>query len=127
MKNQFNTWDDILSFHNMTQEQFDQWCAGLEPHEVGRRECEMIVAAYNGRQLKDPLPKYGPNTLRKYSAIYKMPSEESGAGFSLSSHGVWGTNSYVGARLDFYGDECYENMIDANKKFLSHFEKMMTL
>lgn len=124
---QFNTWNDILSFHNMTQEQFDKWCEGLRPHEVGTRECEMIVAAYNGRQLDDPLPKWGPNTGWKYFGWYNMPNEASGAGFSLDYHGFGGTDSSVGARLVFFGEHASENFYDANKKFISSYEKMMTL
>lgn len=125
-RERINGWLDILDHHNHTQESFNEWCAGLRPHEVGTRECEMIVAAYNGRQLTDPLPVYGPNTGIKAYGLYEMPSP-SGAGFSLDGHDYWWSCSYVGARLAFYGDDWKENLYDANEKFLSHFEKMMTL
>ncbi len=40
-------WADILAIHNTTQEQFDQSCQGLRPHETANREVEMITEAYN--------------------------------------------------------------------------------
>ncbi len=121
-------WLDILDHHNMTQESFNEWCAGLRPHEVGTREREMIIAAYNGRQLDDPLPVWGSNTDPKYFGYYNMPEPSpSGAGFSLGGRGSWWTCSSVGARLVFFGPEAKENFYDAHEKFLSHFEKSITL
>jgi hypothetical protein len=121
-------WENILQHHGMTQETFEAMCATRRPHEVGTLECEMIIAAYNGRQLEDPLPTWGPNTDPKGQAIYNMPQgSPSGAGFSLYGHGRWRASSDVGARLVFTGPEWSENLYDAHEKFLPQFERMITL
>lgn len=87
-RERFNVWEDILSFHNMTQEQFNDWCKGLRPHEIGDRETEMIAAAYNNRQLDDPLPTWGPNTGNKGYPLFNMPTP-SGSGFSYIDYVNW--------------------------------------
>jgi len=120
----FNVWDDILKFHKMTQEEFDKWCEGLRTHEVGTRQREMIIAAYNGRQLDDPLPEYGPNTGVKYTPWFDMTSP-SGSGFAYVDFDYWWSVSFVGARLEFFGDDAYDNMLDACKKFAEYFDKSM--
>lgn len=125
-REKLNTWNDILEHHKMTQQEFDNWCNNLQPHEIGRRQEEMIVAAYNGRQLNDPLPEWGDGTIPKRYPIFKMPSA-SGSRFAFNDDDCWRSSSDVGPRQVFYGDESRENLLDAVEKFLPEYEKSRTL
>lgn len=124
-KKAFKFFSDILAFHNHTEESFKNWCAGLRPHEIGGRKEEIIVAAYNGRQLDDPLPDFEDGE-SKVCPYFKMPNR-SGAGFSYNDFAYCLTRSIVGARLLFTGPDAYENMLDAVKKFLSEYQESRTL
>ena len=125
-RERFNVFDDILKFHELTQLDFNVWCDDLRPHEIGSREVELIIAAYNGRKLDDPLPEYGDGTGTKGYPLFNMPSP-SGVGFSCDDCDLWLTISTVGARFVFFGEEWRENLIDCMSKFLPNFEKMYTL
>jgi len=118
-------WPDVLDHHNMTQTEFDKWCEGLRPHEIGAREEEMIVAAYNGRQLNDPLPDFTDGTTKGWP--WFVMGSPSGAGFRFGDYGLWLTCSYVGARLVFFGPEWKQNLLDAVEKFLPHYKNSRTL
>lgn len=126
VRTRINGWPEIFKHHKMTEKSFDEWCKDIRPHEKGTRKRELVTAAYNGRQLDDPLPKFGPNTHRKYYPWCKMPNEE-GARFAFSGNVCDISHSGVGARLVFDGEDAYENMIDAFKKFPEAFEESMTL
>jgi hypothetical protein len=120
-----NTWDDILEFHNTNSAEFKQWCENSRLHEMGGRKEEMIVAAYNGRQLNDPLPDWRDGKPKRYP-IFNMP-DASGAGFSFHDFGLWFAASCVGSRLVYFGDESLENLRDAVKKFLPEYKESRTL
>lgn len=124
-KQKLNYFSDILAFHSHTEESFSTWCESLRPHEKGQRKEELIVAAYNGRQLDDPLPDFEDGE-PKYAPYFKMP-DRSGAGFSFISYGGWRARSGVSARQLFSGPEAYENMLDAVKKYLPEYQESRTL
>lgn len=123
-----NVFDDVLKFHNLKQKTFDKMNTGLATNEVGRREVELIVAAYNNRVVidfndeveidwRDGQPKRYP--------IFNMP-DTSGRGFSFNDYGCWLSDSDVGSRQVFLGPNSIENLKDAVSKFLASYEKMLT-
>lgn len=114
-------WEDILELNNHTQESFDKWCEGLEPHEIGRREEEAIVKAYNGPHVLD----FADGTV-KICPVFRMPSS-SGARFAYHVCLRWLTYSGVGSRQLFIGPDALENMRDAVEKFLPQYERSRTL
>ena len=125
-REKFNVWGDILKHHNLTDDDFNKSCSTLRPHQIGQFEEELVVAAYNGRQIDDPLPIFGDGTGPKGYPIFKMPSP-SGVGFAFDDSAYWLARSDVGARQVFYGEEWLENLKDAVKKFLPQYERSRTL
>lgn len=114
--------EDILKYHGLTIEKFEQSCVGLEPYEKGNRWEVLMVAAYNQKQL----PDWTDDTY-KYWPYFTMPNNPSGAGFSYFGYDYRWSGSIVGARLVFVGKEAKENMLDAVKKFLDIYKESRTL
>ncbi len=119
------TFDDVLKYHGHTAETFADWCKGLRPHEIGMRKEELIVAAYNGRQVDDPLPDWDDRKAKRYP-IFKMPSP-SGAGFSFYDRDSWFAYSVVGSRQVFFGENAIAHLRDAVSKFLAEYKESRTL
>jgi hypothetical protein len=125
IKERLQSFLDVLAYHNHTPETFRQWCEGLRPHEIGGRKEELIAAAYNERQLDDPLPNWRDGKAKIYP-IFSMP-DPSGAGFAYNDCDDWHSYSGVGSRLVFLGDNAVANMKDATKKFLPEYKESRTL
>lgn len=88
---------NVLKFHKKSDADFDGMCKNLRPHQIGALREEMIVAAYNGRHLDDPLPDFTDGKLKYYPRF--VMGSPSGVGFSYLGYGHWFTVSGVGARL----------------------------
>ena len=110
-REKFNVWGDILKHHNLTDDDFNKSCSTLRPHQIGQFEEELVVAAYNGRQIDDPLPIFGDGTGPKGYPIFKMPSP-SGVGFAFDDDGRWHTRSDVGARLSSESRQACEHIAE---------------
>ena len=125
-----NEWKDVLSFHKMTQDEFDKWTKKDRPHEVGTKECELIIAAYNRRQLEDPLPKFGTGTPLKRYPIFDFDASPGGR-FAFFGVDFGRSCSAFGARLVFFDNEndneSLLNLRDAVSKFQEQFERSRTL
>ena len=114
--------EDIFELNNTTKEAFESKWEGFEEHEINTAFIKLMVAAYNNNDGK--LPDFTDGKT-KYSAYFVMGSP-AGVGFAYYDCGRWSSHSIVGARLVFYGDEGYKNMLDAVKKFESQYKKMLT-
>ena len=119
IRDQIKNFDDVLNYHNLTREQFDENNKGLTPDEVGYRKEKLIVSTYN----RGKLPDWDNSNEAKYYPWFKMGS----SGFRYDDFVDWHALSVVGSRLCFIGEEAYENMIDATEKFLNEYKESRTL
>lgn len=122
IKERIQSVDDIFALNNTTRYDFEEKWKGFEDHEIGNAFEILIVAAYNDNNGE--LPDFTDGT-SKYYPIFKMGSP-AGVGFSYRVYGNWVTDSRVGARLVFYGNDAKANMLDAVNKFLPQYKNSRT-
>ncbi len=118
IKDRLNIFKDILEYHGLTQDEFDDNNIGLTPDEVGYRKEKLIVSAYN----EGKKPDWNDGTY-KYSPYFKRGS--SGLRYFVYAH--WSAHSHVGSRLCFCGDNAKSNLLDAVEKFLPEYKESRTL
>jgi hypothetical protein len=110
------TIQDVLADNNITQEQFDKSCEGLEPDEVAYRIIKMLAKSLN----EGWEPNWDNNNEYKYYPWFDM--EGGSSGFRFHDCDFWRSHSVVGSRLCFKSSELAtyagEQFIDVYKKFM---------
>lgn len=118
IKEKLNNFSDVLEYHGINPETFQNSCFGLSEDEVGYRKVKLIVEAYNEGQK----PDFSDDDQTKYVPWFRMGSP-SGVGFSYDDYGYWGTDSGVGSRLVYLS---LDNLRDAVEKFLPEYQQFFT-
>lgn len=88
-----NSWADVLAYHTLTAEDFNEWCAGLSDDEIGYRKSKLTVKALN----EGWTPDWTDGTQAKYYPLM----EHTGSGFRFYTYGYYYQYSTVGSRLCF--------------------------
>lgn len=96
IKERIKTFDDVLREVEMSKEDFETSCIGLEPDEVAYKKAKLVCKAYN----ENWQPDWTNSNEGKYYPWFKIGSS-SGVGFSFRGCGVWCAASTVGSRLCF--------------------------
>lgn len=111
---QLNTFDDILAYHGMTQNQFDNIHGALSPDTYAYEQVKLIVLAYNeGETVKLQDTGYYPYFIKKAS----------GRGLALIGVGYVISNAGVGPRLWYKRSDLAK---DAGTKFESIYIDFFT-
>lgn len=121
IKERINDLKDIFELNNTTEDAFNKKWEGFAPHEKATALEILIIAAYN----EGKLPDFTDGTVKVYP-YFKMGSP-SGGGFSFDDCGRGYSDSAVCSRLVFHGENAYDNMKDAVKKFLPQYKDSRTL
>ena len=100
IKERIKTFEDVLKYHNITQESFDLECDALDPDEIAYKKIKLIAKALN----EGWTPDWSNSNEYKYTPYFKMGSP-SGGGFSYDGYVHWFTYSHVGSRLCFKSSE----------------------
>lgn len=118
IREQLQDFNDVLEYHGLTEEQFNDNNKGLTPDEVGYRKEKLIVAAYN----EGKKPDWNDGTPKRYPLF-----DLSSSGFRSYVYDGWHSYSDVGSRLCFVGPDALENLRDAVDKFLDEYKESRTL
>jgi hypothetical protein len=108
---------DVLADHNLTQEEFDEECLGMEPDEVAYRLLVMLAKSLN----EGWRPDWNDHSESKYYPWFEMGGS---SGFRFDACDLWYTNSNVGSRLCYKTRELAEH---AGKNFLEVYERFMVI
>jgi len=109
---------DLLSENGLTQNQFDQQCAGLSEDEVAYRLIKMLVKSLN----EGWTPDWDNDRQPKYYPWFYLAGGSSG--FRFLGCANWVSTSTVGSRLCFKSSELCEH---AAKHFTEVYKKFMTI
>lgn len=106
---------DVLEDCGLTQESFDQQCAGLESDEIGYRLAKLITKSLNDGWA----PNWDNDNEVKYVPWFYMGGS---AGFRYHDCGGWFSYSNVGSRLCFKSSDLAEY---AGKQFTEVYKQFM--
>ncbi len=96
VKDRIKNFDDVLKENEISREDFEKSCKGLEPDEIAYRMAKLVCLAFN----EGWTPDWTNSNEYKYFPWFKIGSS-SGVGFSYYVCVNWGTGSFVGSRLCF--------------------------
>ena len=96
VKDRIKNFDDVLAENEISREDFETSCEGLEPDEIAYRMAKLVCLAFN----EGWLPDWTNSNEYKYTPYFRMGSS-SGVGFSYHDFGLWYALSDVGSRLCF--------------------------
>jgi hypothetical protein len=96
VKDRIKNFDDVLKENEISREDFEKSCNGLEPDEIAYRMAKLVCLAFN----EGWIPDWTNSNEYKYYPWFTMGSS-SGVGFSYRDYGFWYSGSYVGSRLCF--------------------------
>lgn len=109
------TWGQILKSNNISAEEFNSKCEGLENHEIAYRQLVLITKTLNG----DWKAEYKNGSQVKYENVFY----DNGTGFSFYGYRSWPSDTVVGSRLCFKNSTAAKhaaiNFIDIYRKFLA--------
>lgn len=109
------TWGQILKSNNISAEEFNSKCEGLENHEIAYRQLVLITKTLNGNWKAD----YTNSSQLKYENVFY----DIGTGFSYTDYYCWHSDTSVGSRLCFKNSTIAKhaavNFIDIYRRFLS--------
>ena len=91
------TVDDLLEENDLTRDEFDESCEGLEIDEIAYRLIKMLVIALN----EGWVPDWTDSSEYKYVPYFNMNDSSSASRFSYRGYVGWIALTYVGSRLCF--------------------------
>lgn len=106
---------DVLADHNITQEEFEDDCIGLEEDEKAYRLLKMLVKSLN----EGWTPDWNDHSQDKYSPWFEMGGSSE---FRFDDFVYWHSLSHVGSRLCFKTHALAEH---AGKHFTDVYKKFM--
>lgn len=109
------TWEDVLSYHDLTQDSFDRVYKMLDSQGYANQQVKLISLALNEGIVLDP---FNENQYKYYPYFYV----NKGA-FVYGDCGCWCTCAYVGSRLCFVSAEL---AIYAGKTFTDIYIKLLS-
>ena len=96
VKDRIKNFDDVLKENEISREDFEKSCKGLEPDEIAYRMAKLVCLAFN----EGWIPDWTNSNEYKYLPWFEMGSS-SGVGFSSYGCVFWYSASTVGSRLCF--------------------------
>jgi hypothetical protein len=109
----------VLADHDISQEQFDKQCEGLEEDEKAYRILKLLAKSLNGGWL----PDWSNSDEYKYVPWFWMDNRGS-SGFRFIDDAYWNSNSNVGSRLCFKSKEL---AVHAGTHFLGVYQAFMII
>ena len=98
VKDRIKNFDDVLKENEISREDFEKSCKGLEPDEIAYRMAKLVCLSFN----EGWIPDWTNSNEYKYFPWFTMGSS-SGVSFSCDGFADWRATSDVGSRL------CFEN------------------
>ena len=103
VKERIKCFDDVLAELDISREDFETSCKGLEPDEVAYRMAKMVALVFN----EGWTPDWSNINEYKYFPWFVMGSP-AGVGFAYRDYANWNAGSDVGSRLVFKSRELAE-------------------
>ena len=111
------TVDDILFDNNLSIDDFEESCHGLDPDERAYKVLKMLTKSLN----EGWTPNWSDSNESKYYPYFEMGGS---SGFRFNDFGFWHSASYVGSRLCFKTRALAEY---AGKQFTDVYKKFMVI
>lgn len=108
-----NSWEDVLSYHGLTQAGLDQQTVNFDDDDRANKEIKLIAAAINDGPLDPSKPWY-----------YPVFNRDAGFGFSITDYGFWLTHTSVGERRSFATSE---GAMHAGRTFPEKYKPFMLI
>lgn len=95
---------DVLSYHNISNDEFEKYCQNLSDDEIAYKQIKLIVAALN----EGWVPDWQDSDQYKYYPWFDMDDSSSSGRFSFLCSVSQDSSSGVGSRLCFKSRELCE-------------------